>query len=52
MQCARLVGGGSPRAVGAQAFLQGMGLSPVQFRELLREAHELMRREAEEERMR
>jgi len=33
------------------AFLEGMGLTPVSFRELLREAHELMRRDAEEERL-
>jgi len=33
------------------AFLSSMSLTPVQFRELLTEAHDLMRRDAEEERM-
>jgi len=34
----------------SSAFLEGMGLTPSQFRELLREAHALMRADAEEER--
>lgn len=34
-----------------EAFLQGMGLTPLTFRELLRDAHQLMRDDAEQERM-
>jgi len=35
----------------SEAFLDGMGLTPVTFRELLRQAHQLMRQDAEQERL-
>lgn len=34
-----------------ETFLEGMGLTPVTFRELLRDAHQLMRDDAEQERL-